>query len=105
MPLLFPDTAVSHDTMVQLYQEFVKELEGEQKILLAPPVEVYDPLRLQTARELLDDALHAVRHADPAKMSREELRAWVNLQYDLSKVAVEYLKTCLAMPSVPKKRS
>lgn len=104
MPLLSPDTRVAEETMRSILGDLVKDLGEMRATLENPPAEVTAPHRLQTAKQLLDDALASAKTLDVPSLSKEEARVWVNLLYDLSQVSVEYLKTCTTMPQVPRAR-
>lgn len=104
MPLLFADTQVPKEEMDAMFREFVGELEGELRVFQAPHPEASPMGPLDRGRALLEETLAWVRGQDPSTISREDLRRWINLQYDVSLVAVEYLKTYTPMPMVPSRR-
>jgi hypothetical protein len=98
VPLLFPDTQVAPEAMAGMFRDFVQELALEHQLLESPPSPVEDPQRLALHCALLSNVLATVREIDPATLPREKLRQWVNIQYDVSQLAQDAMRTCLAMP-------
>lgn len=105
MPLVLPGSKVPTPELISMFREFVEELEEERKLLASPPAKVVEPELLPAAQELLECLLMSLQGLDPERLPHEELRRWVNLQYEASRVAIIHLKTFTQMSKVPRRRA
>lgn len=88
-----------------MFREFLEEIRGVRQLYGATSFRVVDAVRFESARDLLDDALVLLADLDPSRLDREPLRRWINVQYDVSRSAVEVLKGSTTMPQVPPPRT
>ena len=103
MPLIDDGSSVSEERLAEIYREHVESIQELAERLLTPPAAITDAARWRTGCDLARDTLAMFPPSEPGSTRTERVRR-VNLTYDLQLAMVEYLKTTLDLPKVPRAR-
>lgn len=102
MPLVLDPEALPLDTLTELVRSLRTDLEELRELVDRPRGKVLDPASLETARDLLEATLAAVRPDGPPSAGR--LASDANLAYATLVAVVDLVKSHTDVPKVPARR-
>ena len=103
MPLLIETTTVPDARLRDLVLNFVTDLREFEKEFSRDVAEPSRAARIRTGRDLVVDTIRWASGLLPRKMDSIQLRASVNLLYDVSLVAAEYYKLYVRQQRTPQR--